>query len=154
MPTVTLHRGQDGKLAGHTDKDARAYAKFRKRIETLGPRETLSLKWTEPRSGAFHGRHFAMLDVVYQAQEQFADPDQFRKWAEVGAGHCDFVPGPNGRMVALPRSINFETLDQAEFEPIHEAVFTFLRSEHACRFLWPHLTDGADMVGTILAEFE
>jgi len=155
MPTVSVHF-EDGKLTGVSDRDKKAYAKFRARLEELGPHEALQFTWREPRSGPYHGRHFAMLTALFNAQEQFQDEDQFRKWGEAGAGYADLVPGPNGKPVAVVKSISYEKLDQADFEPIHEAVFKFYRSEHARRFLWPHLPDrtSLEMVMTILMEFE
>ena len=59
-------------------------------------------------------------------------------------------------MVAVPKSIAYEKLDQAEFEPIHDALFAFARSDHARFFLWGHLTDeqSTEMVDTVLREFE
>ena len=96
-----------------------------------------------------------MINALFEAQEQFDDADDLRKWLEVGAGHCRFVPGPKGKMVALPDSIKYERLDQAEFEIIHEAIFKFARSRHASSFLWNHLSipEQDAMIETILMEF-
>lgn len=157
MPTVTLHIGDSGKLEGLSERDRKAYAKFRMRLESLrGDGASITFTWREPRSGPYHRRHFAMIHAVFSSQEQFDNEDQFRKWLEVGAGHVDFVPGPSGLMVALPKSINYESLDQAEFEPIHQSVFAFVRSDRAQQFLWPHLEpdEAAEMVESILMEFE
>lgn len=154
MPTVNLIKGPDNKLTGLTERDTKAYAKFKTRVEELDG-SILTFTWKEPRSGKYNARHFVMLNALFEHQEQFADPRQFRKWLEVGAGYCDFVPGPNGRMVALEKSIDYDTLDQLEFQPIHEAVVAFARSAHATKFLWPHLSDQQawDMMGSILDEF-
>jgi hypothetical protein len=42
-------------------------------------------------------------------------------------------------MVALPRSIDYASLDDVEFGEVHEACKDFMCSEHCRRFLWPHL---------------
>lgn len=154
MPTVTLISTPDGKLAGLTPKDDSSYQRFIGRIRNLA-NSCITFTWREPRSGAYHRRHFAMLAALFDAQEQFADDEQFRKWLEVGAGFCDFVPGPKGRMVALPKSIAYARLDQVEFEGVHAKVMSFIYSEHCRRFLWPHLDDQAswDMLESVLGEF-
>lgn len=156
MSLVQLTKDHAGKLVGFGEKGERAYNRFRKAVAELEPGEMIAFEYRFPRSTAFHRRHFAVLKAFFMNQEQFSDEHQFRKWTEVGAGHVEFVPGPKGRMVALPKSINYETLDDEEFRDVHERVVEFLRSVHATRFLWPALSDlqAAEAVETILAGFE
>lgn len=156
MATVVLTKDDAGKIAGLTETDQRAYARFRRMLSELRVGATATLKFWVPRSPKFHRLHFAMLKALFDAQEQFADPDELRAWLQVGAGHCEFVPGPKGRMVALPKSISYERLDDAEFSEHHEKVKAFLRSEHALRFLYPHLDEAkaSEMIETLLADFE
>lgn len=155
MPTVTLTR-EDGKLAGATDKDKRAYAKWHDRIKTMGPRDSLVFSWKEPRSGPHHRLFFSKVSALLDIQEQFDDPDTLRRWLTVGAGYCDLVPGPNGKAVALPQSIAYEKLDEVEFRELHRKIDDFLRSPHATFFLWPHLTPAqqSEMVDVFLRGFE
>lgn len=156
MPTVQITKNDQGKIAGFRPQGERAYARFLAAIKRLEFGELLSFSYKVPRSPKFHRLHFVMLAALFDAQDQFTDEYQFRKWSEVGAGHADYVPGPTGKMVALARSIDYESLDDEEFADVHEAVKRFMRSEHAHRFLWPHLEarKAADMIDTILAEFE
>ena len=139
MPAVLLSRGNDGKLAGATTLDQVRWQRWRLRVEQLQPGECLAFSWSEPRSGPFHRRHMAIIAALFEAQEQFADFDIFRKWLEVGASHCDFAPGPKGQMCAIPRSIAYDKLGEPEFRELHEAITAFIRSEHACAYLYPHL---------------
>lgn len=156
MPTVQITKDDRGKLAGFGLKGERAYARFLAAVKALEYGEMLSFSYKIPRSPKFHKLHFVMLAELFAAQEQFADEYQFRKWSEVGAGHVDWVPGPTGKMVALPRSIDYESLDDVEFSEMHEAVKAFFRSTHATRFLWPHLADSetAESIHMILEQFE
>ncbi len=155
MSAVVVTKGQDGKLQGMGEKGARAWAKFQRRVAGLMPGETLHFEWREPRSPAHHGLFFAKLHALLDRQEQFADADQLRAWLTVGAGYCDFVPGPTGRMVALPQSIAWHKLDEADFADLHAKVDAFLWTEHARRFLWGHLTTQQtyDVVDQFLTEF-
>ena len=156
MPTVQITKDECGKLKGFGQQGERAYARFLTAVRNLEDGEMLAFTFKVPRSPKFHRLHFVMLQALFDAQEQFADPYQFRKWAEVGAGHCDFVPGPTGRMVALAKSVDYESLDDVEFSEMHEAVKAFFRSEHAQIFLWPHLSEPQrmEMVASILEQFE
>jgi len=156
MPQVQVCKDEQGKLAGFGQKGERAYKRFLSAVKNLEYGEMLAFSYKIPRAPKFHRLHFVMLAALFEAQEQFADEYQFRKWAEVGAGHCDFVPGPTGRMVALAKSIDYESLDDVEFAEMHEAVKAFFRGQHAQRFLWPHLSESEQMamVAGILEQFE
>lgn len=155
MATIIVTRDQTGKLAGFGERDKPAWGKFIAAMRDLKPGELMTVSHWFPRSGPFHRRHFAMLAAVYEAQEQFDDIEMFRAWVQVGAGHVRFVPGPTGRMVALPESVAWHKLDEAEFEAHHAKVIAFLRSPHATSFLWPHLSpaDQSQMIESVLGDF-
>ena len=41
------------------------------------------------------------------------DPDSgYEEWLKVGAGFVDLMPGPDGALVAMPKSISWVTLDE------------------------------------------
>lgn len=155
MTSILLTRNDEGKLAGVGEKHAKAWAKLRTKLEGLEPGEIVELSHWFPRSLPMHKRHFAILAAVYDMQEQFTDAEHLRLWAQVGAGFCDFVPGPNGRMVALPQSIAFRSMDDADFLDHHERVVAFLRSPQATQFLWGHLplNEQSNMVESVLQGF-
>ena len=138
---VVLVKDECGKLAGLGEKGARAWARFRRTVDALAHGETLEFEWRAPRSPAHHRLFFAQIGNLFDSQEQFDCPDKLRQWLTVGAGYCDFVPGPNGRMVALPKSINWASMDEVEFGELHAAVLNFVWTKHARQFLWPQLTE-------------
>lgn len=156
MAEITLTKTEDGKMAGVTHADQRRWDKFMSRWRAMAVGDTLKASFKLPRSPGFHKRHFKILAELYGAQEQFQDPDRFRQWVQIGAGFCDILPGPNGKPVAVSKSIAWESLDDADFAEHHAAVMVFVRSVHFARFLWPHLGDvaGMQMVEAILMEFE
>ena len=156
MPDVLVMKNSQGKLEGFGERGAKTYNKFLAACRELEAGEMLSFAYRVPRSDKFHKLHFVMLRALYEAQEQFADEYVFRKWTEVGAGHCQYAPGAKGRMVAIPLSISYESLDDVEFEELHGKVKDFMRSEHARRFLWPHLSAEQtwETVDILLREFE
>ena len=133
MTTIVVTKDEQGKLMGLSEKDKKAYARFRKFIERIEVGEIFTLDFWFPRNRKLLGLHFTLLSAMLDAQEQFDDLDKFRYWLTVGAGDCDFYPGPNGRMVAIPRSINFRNMDDVEFSAHHERVKTFLRRDQIGR---------------------
>lgn len=156
MAVVEVVKNEQGKLEGLGEKGGRAWRRFRKLIDDLGAGEILHFEWWEPRSPGFHKRHFVLLHAVFDQQDQFIDFDAFRMWTQVGAGYCDLMPGPAGRVVAIPRSLKYHKLDEVEFREVHRQVVDFLRGEHAAFFLWPHLSSRhrIDMIEGLLAQFD
>jgi len=156
MAKIALRANDVGKLEGLTPADNRAYERFKRKLAGLSVGETISFEYRFPRSPKFHRFHFAMLGALFDNQEQFANADDMRKWVEIGAGHCQFVPGPKGRLVALPLSISYDSLDDTQFYEHHTAVVAFLRTQHATRFLWPDVDDATALAGMeiILREFD
>jgi hypothetical protein len=156
VTTMTIMRGDDGKLTGLSEKDRRAYAKFKKRIEELVVGECFTLSFWFPRNAKLHKLHFAVIHALYEQQEQFSDPDDMRKWLYVGAGFCHFLPGPKGKMCAIPKSIAFDKLDDAEFSDLHAKVIDFMRTKYCTSFLWAHLPEhqAAEMIEGVLGGFE
>lgn len=141
MSNVVITKDENGKLKGLGEIGERAWAKFLRRIGEMATGDTLQFSWHLPRSPQHHRLFFAQVGALAERQEQFDDADKLRQWLTVGAGYCDFVPGPHGRMVALPQSIAWHRLDEVEFGDLHAKVDAFLWTEHARRFLWPHLSN-------------
>lgn len=141
MSEVVVTKGEDGKLHGFGEKGDRAWRKFMATIKALEIGATMQFKFWLPRSPRHHRLFFAKLGALADMQEQFKDADRLRQWLTVGAGFADFLPGPTGRMVAIPQSIAWHKLDEADFSDLHQKVDAFLWTDHARRFLWPHLND-------------
>lgn len=158
-----------------TDDDAQAARRVLfGAIDGLGPRNQSSwrrwwnwwLKKAEPgecaeivthreRLGWYHRKHMALESTVFQHQERFESFEQFRAWLKVGAGFCDWVPGPKGAIIPVPRSISYASIGQDDMERVHGDIVEFLRTEHAQKVLWPHLAPLVrdTMLNSILSEF-
>lgn len=141
MSTVVLCRGTDGKLAGLGDKDQRQFAKFKRAVEALPIGETLQFDYRLPRSPKHHRLFFAKLRDLFARQETFVHEDDLRAWLTVGAGYCHFLPGTDGQLVAVPQSMNWVSLEEADFLEVHRRVDAFVWEPRARRVLWPHLGD-------------
>jgi hypothetical protein len=156
MSECIVTKGPDGKLQGFGRKGAQDYERWKRLVASLRAGDLLHFSYREPRSPQHHKLWFAKMGALLERQEQFDSLDKLRMWVTVGAGYAEFAPGPQGRMVALPQSIAWDKMDEAEFRALHEAADAFLRTPHAQSFLWGHLTQQqqSDMVETLLAEFD
>lgn len=157
MSNITITKNNEGKLVGLTQRDQRAYARFKKSVDGMEEGEIATISIWFPRNPAFHKKHLKMLREVFSNQEQFDDfDDGFRKWVQIGAGYYISMPGPNGRQIDVSKSIAWDKMDDEALNDHHEKVKEFLRSSRARMFLWPHLAEGQtyEMVDTLLREFE
>lgn len=143
-----------GLLDGFTEQDKKTWRKLWRRLMSLEAGEIAQIEFVIPRSGAFHRRHMAIEQRVFDSQERFTDFEQFRYWLKVGAAWVIWAAGPKGGVVPIPKSVSYAKADQAEFEQYHQQVMGFLRGPHAAPYLWKHLGDQAhEMMGAILDEF-
>lgn len=119
------------------------------------PGEMVEIITHRERLGWFHRKHMAFEQRVFEAQERFEDFDQFRMWLKTGAGFVDWLPGPRGGVIPVPRSISYAKLEQDDMEKVHGSMVEFLRTDHAQKALWPKLPvlqrDGA--MRALLEEF-
>ncbi|MEX3859660.1 DUF1367 family protein [Paraburkholderia sp. BR10923] len=143
MPRILLVKTDSDTLLGVTEADEREFRRYLEHVNSMQPGETIGLSWSPPRSPVPHGIHFAMLRRLFEAQAVFSDPEALRAWATVGAGHADYVPGPDGVLIAVPRSISYDALEEPQFRAHHQRVVEFLHTPQALSFLWPDARDSA-----------
>lgn len=128
----------DGLSEAHQKSWRRMWNWFLTKAE---PGEMVELKTHRDRLGWFHRKHMAMEQRVFEAQERFTVFKQFRDWLKIGAGHCDWLPGPKGGIIPVPKSISYAELGQDAMDEFHAAAVDFLRTPYACEVLWPHMPD-------------
>ena len=153
---ATANRVLCGVVDGLGDLGKKQWRRFINGLMRLEPGEIVSIKTHKSRSGKFHRRHMVIETAVFEAQEKFEQFEQFRNWLKVGAGFCDWVAGPKGAVIPIPKSIAFDKLEDDEMRQVHHDMIHFLRSEHAGRTLWKHLDiqGRTDMIEAVLEGFE
>ena len=78
----------------------------------------------KPRSYRHHKLIMALLNLTYANQEQYEDFEMFRKAVALAAGHVEELVTVDGEVVPLPKSINYDTLDELEFTKVAGAMMT------------------------------
>lgn len=144
-----------GIVDGLGDVGRKQWRRFWNGLFRMEAGEMVSIKTHKARSGPFHRRHMVIETAVFEAQEKFQSFEQFRNWLKVGSAFCDWVAGPKGGVIPVPKSIAFDKLEDDEMRQVHDNMIEFLRSEHAGRALWKHLSSDAqtEMIESILAGF-
>lgn len=144
-----------GVVDGLGEHGKKQWRRFFNMLMRLEPGEMVSIKTHKARSGPFHRRHMVIETAVFEAQEKFDSFEQFRNWLKVGAGFCDWVPGPRGAVIPVPKSIAFAKLEDGDMRQVHDDMAAFLRTEYAQKTLWKHLSvlQRSEMLETILRGF-
>lgn len=135
-----------GLVDGLGEAGRKSWRRFVNGLMRLEPGEMVEIRTARPRSGPFHRRHMALEQQVFKP---------FRDWLKVGAGHCDWFPGPKGGVFPVPKSIAYDQLEEDDMREFHDNTVAFLRTEHAGRTLWRHLSPAAriEMVEGLLGGF-
>lgn len=140
MPECLIVKNENGKVEGFGAKGHRAFQKFRRVVAEMALGETIQFTYRLPRSPQHHRYVFARLSALFDMQETFADFDHLMVFLKVGAGFVDFMPGPDGKLVAVPKSIAWIELEEKDFTEVRQAIWDFLLTEQAQAALWPHLS--------------
>lgn len=145
-----------GYVDGLGERGRRQWRRLWSNLMRLEPGEMVEIRTHQKRLGWFHRKHMALETAVFEAQDRFEVFEGFRDWLKVGAGFCDWYPGPKGGVFPVPRSIAYDKLEQGDMERFHADAVQFLRSDHAGRTLWRHLetTQRVEMIEGLLARFD
>lgn len=146
-----------GVVDGLGEQNQKRWRRFVNSLFRLEPGEMAEITTRNPRIPALHRRHMAMEQAVFAAQERFAEFNRgFRDWLKVGAGHCDWFPGPKGGVFPVPKSISYAAMEEGDMQEFHGKCVDFLRTEYAQNTLWPHLTvlQRNEMAESLLMGFE
>lgn len=95
----------------------------RDRIAKMPRGQALRADVKRARNLALHRKFFALVGFVAERHPIYDTRDKALVAVKVAAGHCDFLPHPQtGELVAIPKSIAFDALEQGEFEEFYEAA--------------------------------
>lgn len=90
--------------------------------------ETYSVEVRVARNVDFHRKYFALIAYAWEYLNEkelatFKSKDNFRKYLEISAGHCDVIFHPRlQEFVEIPKSISFGSMDNAEFSELYSKV--------------------------------
>jgi hypothetical protein len=145
MAEIILTKAANGTLVPVDPQAAEYIAKLK-----LGAGVSATVK--KHRNPRFHRKYFALLNLAYEAWEP-ADKefrgmpvqknfDRFRKDVIIAAGFYDVVVNINGDVRAEAKSINFSSMDDAEFSDLYSKTVDVVLN----RFLTNYSRDDLDNV--------
>jgi hypothetical protein len=118
---IELEVTKDGTLKPATE-DSRM--QLREKKFRIGERVRCDI--VRPRNPQFHRKFMAMLRASYAHQEGYDNFDKFRFAVLIAAGHCEDVLLPGGLIASKPKSIDFASCSETEFEGVYEKALDAL----------------------------
>jgi hypothetical protein len=107
-------------LRGATAKDQEAWAKFRRRLETMKPGTWLRFESTSPRNGPHHRKLMALLQLIAENSEVYTTVERALVAVKLIVGHFEPCIDPEtGEVIKVPKSIAFDSMDQDEFDSFY-----------------------------------
>ena len=100
---------------------------------TLQIGKTYSVDIRLVRNPDFHRKYFAMLNCAWSllpqsVQEGFRSRENFRKYVQIAAGFSEPFFHPTEGFIDMPKSIDFESMDELEFQDLYQKVRTVIDS--------------------------
>ncbi len=145
-----------GMVDGQAEEDKKAWRRFWNGVWKMGSGEFFSIKTLIPRYGPAHRKQMKLEGEIFKNQDRVKDREFFRLWLKVGSGWVSWIPGPKGGVFPVPKSVSYAECENGEFQQYCEGVLTFLRTAHAQKYLFPHLTPfvAEQCIEAILSQFE
>ncbi len=90
--------------------------------------QTYSVEVKVVRNVDFHRKYFALIAYAWEflderETERFKDKENFRKYIEIAAGHCEVIFHPRlQEFVEIPKSIAFAKMDNTAFSDLYGRV--------------------------------
>jgi len=84
--------------------------------------EPIVFEWSKPRNLKFHKKFFALLNMVYENQEQYNNIEHLRKDLTISAGYYDLRFNIEGVEVQEAKSISFASMDDLEFSDFYNRI--------------------------------
>ena len=110
-------------LRGSTPADQDAWAKFRRKLETMQPGKWLRFEWSSPRNGRHHRKLMALLQLIAENSETYGTVEKALVAVKLVTGHFDLMVDPKtGEIIQIPRSISYEAMGQEDFDVWYSAA--------------------------------
>lgn len=110
-------------LRGATPTDQEAWAKFKRRLETMKVGTWMRFEWSSPRNGPHHRKFMALVQLVTENSEVYDTVPKALVAIKLAAGYFDPIPDPRtGEIVPALHSISYDAMPQDDFDQFYSAA--------------------------------
>lgn len=87
----------------------------RAKLRTMKPGDMIPCRITKPRNGDHHRKFMALVQFVAEHHPKFRSVESLLIELKMRTGHYDHFVRRDGDVVYIPRSIDFEAMDEGDF---------------------------------------
>jgi len=84
--------------------------------------EPIEFEFKKKRNYKFHKKFFALLNLVFENQEQYNNIEHLRKDLIISAGYYDLRYNIEGVEIQEAKSISFSSMDENEFSEVYSKI--------------------------------
>ena len=84
--------------------------------------EIYEYEFKQPRNLKFHRKFFALINMVFQNQEQYTNIEHLRKDLIIESGNYELRHDLNGVEIREAKSISFAQMDEIQFSELYNSV--------------------------------
>lgn len=92
------------------------------KAKKLKPNNEYLVEIKQPRNIKFHRKFFALINMLFDNQEQYKNIERLRKDLIIEAGYYDEWADLNGVIQREAKSISFAQMNEAEFSDLYNRV--------------------------------
>lgn len=99
-----------------------AYNSDYDKIKKLKPEEIYQCEIKQPRNLKFHRKFFSLINMLFENQERYNNPERLRKDLIIEAGYYDEWVDLNGEVRQEAKSISFASMTEEDFGNLYSSV--------------------------------
>ena len=90
-----------------------------KKLSKVKVGDSILIDYKAKRNPLFHRKGFALLNLIFQNQDRYTNLEDLRVEFRLKAGFYSEHITTKGRLIYIPRSMNFSSMDENEFEELY-----------------------------------
>lgn len=121
-----------------------AYGSDLEKLHKYSQGEIMQVVTKQPRNLKLHNKWMAMLRLVVANNETWRSVDQLRYWLKFKLGLGTYKTGRDGELVFIPTQLDFESMEEYDFqERVYEPSLPLL-AEEAGICTWELVTNNGE----------
>lgn len=112
---IYLAKTPSGHIIGATEQDCEKLSKVKANT-------VIRAQIKKMRNGALHRKFFALLNLVFANQDHYKEFNHLLTDIKLRVGHYEEVVKFDGELMLLPKSINFDSMEDYQFQEFYSRV--------------------------------